>query len=194
MDDYGRAQARKRKIYDMQDQAVRDTKVMADRLAARTAGESRWGSTGRGMVARYLPGQEQTGPPRGAGGCACWEATAPGRQPARCLSVFRTADMIGIEGHVSFLTPKKKHIIFRVILTKHTARFCDRSAHSVFTAWSCMPKLSMSGPEFFRSRPCLRSYSQARQFHLVRVGSQVSACRFEVISRGEVHLELFPCP
>ncbi|CAK0786216.1 hypothetical protein CVIRNUC_009429 [Coccomyxa viridis] len=51
----------------MQDQAVRDTKVMADRLAARTAGESRWGSTGRGMVARYLPGQEQTGPPKGGG-------------------------------------------------------------------------------------------------------------------------------
>ena len=46
---------------------MRDTKVMADRLAARTAGESRWGSTGRGMVARYLPGQEQTGPPKGGG-------------------------------------------------------------------------------------------------------------------------------
>ena len=45
----------------MQDQAVRDTKVMADRLAARTAGESRWGSTGRGMVARYLPGQGSQG-------------------------------------------------------------------------------------------------------------------------------------
>ena len=39
---------------------MRDTKVMADRLAARTAGESRW-------VARYLPGQEQTGPPKGGG-------------------------------------------------------------------------------------------------------------------------------
>ena len=51
---------------------MRDTKVMADRLAARTAGESRWGSTGRGMVTRYmvtryLPGQEQTGPPKGGG-------------------------------------------------------------------------------------------------------------------------------
>ena len=46
---------------------MRDTKVMADRLAARTAGESRRGSTGRGMVARYLPGQEQTGPPKGGG-------------------------------------------------------------------------------------------------------------------------------
>ena len=55
------------KIYDMQDQAVRDTKVMADRLAARTAGGSRWGSTGRGMVAGYRPGQEQTGPPKGGG-------------------------------------------------------------------------------------------------------------------------------
>ena len=33
MNDNGRAQAR-REIYDMQDQAVRDTKVMADRLAA----------------------------------------------------------------------------------------------------------------------------------------------------------------
>ena len=51
----------------MQDQAVRDTKVMADRLAARTAGGSHWGSTGRGMVARYRPGQKQTGPPKGGG-------------------------------------------------------------------------------------------------------------------------------
>ena len=66
MNDNGRAQAR-REIYDMQDQAVRDTKVMADRLAARTARGSHWGSTGRGMVAGYRPGQEQTGPPKGGG-------------------------------------------------------------------------------------------------------------------------------
>ena len=44
------------KSYDMQNQAVRDTKVMADRLAAWTAG-SHWGSTGRGMVAGCRPGQ-----------------------------------------------------------------------------------------------------------------------------------------
>ena len=52
------------------------------------------------------------------------------------------------------------------------------------TVCSCMPKLSVSGPELYRTHPCLRSCSQAWQFHLVRVGSQVSACRFAVISRG----------
>ena len=63
---------------------------------------------------------------------------------------------------------------------------CQPVSHASIscTAWSCMPYLSMSGPEFYGSRPCLRSYSQARQFHLVRVGSQVSACTFAVISRG----------
>ena len=66
MNDNDRAPAR-REIYDMQDQAVRDTRVLADRLAARTAGGSHWGSTGRGMVAGYRPGQEQTGPPKGGG-------------------------------------------------------------------------------------------------------------------------------
>ena len=44
---------------------MRDTKVTADRLAARTAGGSHWGSTGR--VAGCRPGQEQTGPPKGGG-------------------------------------------------------------------------------------------------------------------------------
>ncbi|CAK0787009.1 hypothetical protein CVIRNUC_010225 [Coccomyxa viridis] len=64
----------------MQDQAVRDTKV-SDRLAARTAGGSRWESTGRGMVAGHRPGQEQTGPPKGGrrmrmlGGDSTGEAT-----------------------------------------------------------------------------------------------------------------------
>ena len=51
----------------MQDQAVRDTKVMAVRLAAWTAG-SHWGATGWDMVAGCRPGQEQqTGPPKGGG-------------------------------------------------------------------------------------------------------------------------------
>ena len=45
---------------------MRNTKVMADRLAAWTAG-SHWGSTGRGMVAGYRPGQKQAGPPKGGG-------------------------------------------------------------------------------------------------------------------------------
>ena len=63
MDEYGRAQARS---YDMHEQAVQDTKAIADRLAARTAG-SKWGSTGRGMVAGCRPGQEQTGPSKGGG-------------------------------------------------------------------------------------------------------------------------------
>ena len=83
MNDNSRAQAR-REMYDMQDQAVRDIKVMADSLTAQTAGGSHWGSTGRGMVAG-LPARAGTDRTSqgGAGGCACWEATAPGRQPAR---------------------------------------------------------------------------------------------------------------
>ena len=51
--------------YGMQDQAVQNMEAMADRLTARTAGRSHWGSTGRGMVAGCRPGQEQTGPPKG---------------------------------------------------------------------------------------------------------------------------------
>ena len=43
---------------------------------------------------------------------------------------------------------------------------------------------SMPRPESYRTRPCLCSYSQARQFHLVRGGSQVSGFTFAVISRG----------
>ena len=46
---------------------MRNTKVMADRLAAWTAGGSHWGSTCRGMVAGCRPGQDQTGPPKGGG-------------------------------------------------------------------------------------------------------------------------------
>ena len=40
---------------------MRDTKVMADRLAARTARGSHWGSTGRGMVAFGRSGRARCG-------------------------------------------------------------------------------------------------------------------------------------
>ena len=46
---------------------MQDTKAMADRLAAQTAGRCHWGSTGRGMVSGCRPGQGQTGPPGGGG-------------------------------------------------------------------------------------------------------------------------------
>ena len=46
---------------------MQDTKAIADRLAARTAGGSHWESTGWGMVAGCRPGQEQRGSRKGGG-------------------------------------------------------------------------------------------------------------------------------
>ncbi|CAK0732814.1 hypothetical protein CVIRNUC_000186 [Coccomyxa viridis] len=51
----------------MQDQAVQNMEAMTDRLTAQTGGGSHWGSIGRAWWPGCRPGQEQTGPPKGAG-------------------------------------------------------------------------------------------------------------------------------
>ena len=62
---------------------MQNMEAMADRLTAQTAGGSHWGSTGRGMVAGCRPGQEQTGPPKGAGRMRMLGGDSTGGQPAR---------------------------------------------------------------------------------------------------------------
>ena len=178
------------------------------------------------------------------------------------LAVFRVADMIGIDTHVSFLPQKKEkkkksaarlagsllgragslpqgvaHSVRRrragclpgAVASQHAhqptplGRSClflpwpapghhaptggppvrppavlaasqSAIAYISCTAWSCMSYLSISGPELYRSHTCLRSYSQARQPHLVWVGIQVSACKFCSHLTGEVHLGFLRCP
>ena len=92
------------------------------------------------------------------------------------LCVFRVADMIGIVGHVSFLPNQKKRKTGGPPVRPPAVLAASQSAIAYIscTAWSCMSYHSISGPELYRSHPCLRSYSQARQLHLIWVGSRLN--------------------
>ena len=61
---------------------------------------------------------------------------------------------------------------------------CQPVSHClcILHRWSCILSAIFSGPELYRTYPCLRSCLQARQLHLVQVGIQVSACRVGDVS------------